>query len=307
MIGTGRGRFREGAFRGEHGARRYRLYVPPGVSDEPTLVVMLHGCTQDAEDFAAGTGMNALADEAGFLVLYPEQPVEAHPKRCWRWYEPEHQRRGGGEPAILTSLVRQVVATWSVPTGHAHLAGISAGGAMALVVASTYPEVYGSVASHSGIPYASADGPDASLVAMTGGGPDVSLLTNRLREASGERTGSLPPLIVFQGTADEAVHPRNAEKIVLAWLGALGDGAGDEPDDTVRGESGGGRAWIRRTWRAGSGDPRVEQWIVEGLGHAWSGGHAAGSYADPRGPDATRAILRFAREVSGGTGQGTGA
>lgn len=294
-------RFGEGAYRGEHGARRYRLYVPDSRSLHPTLLVMLHGCTQDALDFAAGTRMNDLAEEAGLLVLYPEQPVEAHPKRCWRWYEPEHQVRGRGEPAILAGLIRQVSEAHDVPRDGIHLAGISAGAAMALVVASAYPELFGSVASHSGIPYGAARSAEDGLAVMTGGGPDVEVLARRLREAAGGSHSSLPPLLVFQGTADEAVHPDNAERTVQAWLRAAGRGRPAGPDVRREAEGTAGRAWVRRVWRDGDGRPQVEQWTVEGLGHAWSGGSEAGSYADPRGPDASREILRFVREVSPGS------
>lgn len=291
-------RFREGAYRGEHGARRYRLYVPDSPGPDSPLLVMLHGCTQDAVDFAAGTRMNALAEEEGFLVLYPEQPVEAHPKRCWRWYEPEHQSRGRGEPAILAGLVREVAGAHEVSRGRIHLAGISAGAAMALVVASAYPELFGSVASHSGIPYAAARSVEDGLAVMTGGGPAAEVLARRLQEARRTANASLPPLVVFQGTADEAVHPANAGRTVKAWLHAARGEAPPEPDERREGETPDGRAWVCLVWRARDGKPRVEQWTVRGLGHAWSGGSDAGSYADPRGPDASREILRFVKEVT---------
>jgi poly(hydroxyalkanoate) depolymerase family esterase len=322
--------FVEGRYEGPEGARRYRLWVPAD-GDEAAggraLVLMLHGCTQDAADAAAGTRMHHEAGGQGWLTLYPEQPADAHPQRCWRWYLPEHQRAGSGEPALLLGMLDRVVEAHDVDPGRVYLAGISAGGAMAAVLAATRPDRFRAVAIHSGMPYAAARGPADALTAMRqrAAGPGPGELARRLTEALDGRPA--PPLLVIHGEEDRAVAPGNARELAAAWLGATGRGpaAGDasgaagkegaEPGgaagDGAAGDAGmlppadvreahdedGPRPWRLRAW---SGDgPRVELRTVEGLGHAWSGGDAAGSFTDPEGPPATDWIIDFFREAGG--------
>lgn len=310
------GTFEEGVHEGRHGSRRFRLFVPTGRERPTPLLVMLHGCTQDPEDFARGTRMNDRAGAEGWLVLYPEQPPEAHPQRCWNWYRPEHQTAAEGEPAILAEMIEAVAADREVDRRRIYLSGISAGGAMALVLAATRPDLFAAVAVHSGVPYGAARGQEEALAAMGGGGASVAVLVARLRGALDGREP--PPLLLLQGTADPAVHPSNARRAALArWLagadGETGQGAGGEagpeagageepslpdPDVQARGTADGGLEWSRRAWHH-DGAPAVEWWEIEGLGHAWSGGDPAGSYTDSRGPDASAVVTGFFRRVSG--------
>jgi poly(hydroxyalkanoate) depolymerase family esterase len=237
----------------EAGARRYRLYVPTTYTGEKPvpLVLMLHGCTQDPDDLAAGTRMNARAEAEGFLVAYPEQTATEHPQKCWSWYDPAHQERGSGEPEILAGITRRVMETHRVDRSRVSVAGISAGGAMALVLAAAYPELYTAAAVHSALPYRAARGVQQALQVMKSGGEPPPL------------PGRAVPLLVVHGAEDAVVHPVNATQLVRQWTAAGGE------------------------------RPVVEEWIVPGVGHAWSGGAPEGSYTDPRGPDATARIVRF--------------
>lgn len=300
----------EGRYRGPSGSRRYRLQIPEGPAPEGgrPLVVMLHGCTQDAADFAAGTEMSPRAGEEGWLVLYPEQSPEAHPQRCWRWYEPEHQSAGSGEPALLSGMVDRMVRERTVDPERIYLAGLSAGGAMAAVLAATDPTRYAAVAVHSGVPYAAARGGGEARTAMQGNGPKLEVLIRRLEAALDDRPP--PPLLVVHGEEDRAVPPVNGLRLAAAWLAAAGRPPAEDREagpalpaadrDEIR-EEGPGRPWRLRVWEGSA--PVVELRTVEGLGHAWSGGSEAGTYTDPAGPSATAWVVDFFRS-SGRTGAG---
>jgi poly(hydroxyalkanoate) depolymerase family esterase len=249
------------------GVRDYRLYVPsPGPGPLRGLVVMLHGCRQNPDDFATGTGMNALAEEHRLIVAYPGQTSAHNLHGCWNWFRPGDQRRGAGEPAIIAGMARELAAEFGVDTDRVFAAGLSAGGAMAAVLAESYPDVFAAVGVHSGLPAGSANDVVSALAAMRGEAP----LPSRGAAAEG------PRLIVFHGAADATVRPVNAERMLEA-------GGREE-----RG-SAGGRRFVRRVLRGG----RAELWMIEGAGHAWSGGRAPGSYTDPAGPDASAEMVRF--------------
>lgn len=312
------GSFEEGVHESPHGTRRYRLFVPERAETPAPLLVMLHGCTQDPEDFARGTRMNDAAGARGWLVLYPEQPAEAHPQRCWNWYLEEHQRAGSGEPALLTSLVEEVIAARDVDAGRVYVAGVSAGGAMALVMGAAYPDRIAAVASHSGVPYAAGRGTADALTVMGGGGAGVGELADRLRAALGD--AEPPPLLLIHGAVDAAVDASNSERAAAAWWlagdrgreggprpGAVPGGEGGPvdldqllpvPGASSTGTSAGGLDWRRRTWHE-QGMPALELWRVQGMGHAWAGGDPAGSYTDPDGPDASAIVVDFFARVSG--------
>lgn len=296
--------------------RRFRLVLPGGSERAAGLVVMLHGCTQDAADLAAGTGMDEAAVEEGWAVLYPEQDPGAHPQTCWRWFEADQRRRGGGESALIADLAAEVAAERLAGDAPVWIGGISAGAAMALNVVALRPDLFAGVGLHSGVAYAAADDQAEGLEAMAGRGPDAGALGGRLHDAlTGEAAPAvdrLPPLVVFHGTGDEAVDPSNARRIVEAWhraaglLASAGPAGPPEPGTRDRGED--GRPYERLRWPAAPGRGPVELWRVEGLGHAWSGGSAEGSYADPEGPSATREMVRFFRRTAGdgGTGEADG-
>ena len=267
------------------GARRYRLYVPSTAQDGlQGLIVMLHGCTQNPEDFAAGTGMNALAEEHRLLVVYPAQTGGDNSMSCWNWFRPGDQMRDAGEPAIIAGLTESLCAQYAIPTGRVFVAGLSAGGAMAVILGETYPELYAGVGVHSGLAYGSANDVISAFAAMRGQAGIDPVSTRK--PGAGLEAG--PRVIVFHGSADTTVHPSNAERIIA------GKGAGAGKTSRVEsGASSGTRGYTRLVAKREDGTNGVESWTIEGAQHAWAGGHPSGSYTDPRGPDASAAMVRF--------------
>ena len=259
------------------GTRSYKLYVPSHPAAQRSLLVMLHGCTQDADDFAAGTRMNALAEDHGLLIAYPVQTRAENPSSCWNWFNPRDQRRDGGEPAIIAGLTGAIIAEYDADPRRIYIAGLSAGGAMAAVMGASYPDLYDAIGIHSGLPYGSATDVISAFAAMRG------------------EAGSLPPstalpvkTIVFHGSADRTVHPSNATAIIEAHPGLT---AGS-PHELTGSESG-HRSSTRTVLSDHAGREVAEHWLIHGAGHAWSGGSPEGTYTDPKGPDASREMLRF--------------
>lgn len=284
-VARGEGRFLRRSFSHAVGSRDYKLYVPAGRAGagKPAplpLVVMLHGCTQSADDFAAGTQMNRLADAHGCLVVYPEQPAGANPSRCWNWFRAEDQGREGGEPALIAGIVRAVAAEHSVDMSRIFVAGLSAGAAMAVILGETHPDLFAAVGVHSGLPYRSASDIPSALAAMKGRGA-----------APPPPTGRAVPTIVFHGDRDHTVQARNGQRVVEHAAQAHGPQGLRVHTDTATVP--GGRRYTRTVHADASGRPRVEWWTLHGAGHAWSGGHASGSYTDGSGPDASAEMLRF--------------
>jgi poly(hydroxyalkanoate) depolymerase family esterase len=264
------------------GARAYRLYLPSGYRGQPVpLVVMLHGCTQSPEDFAAGTRMNLLAEERTFLVAYPAQCQKANASRCWNWFSPGDQQRDRGEPALIAGITRRIMREHAVDPKRVYVAGLSAGGAAAAVLAGAYPDLFAAVGVHSGLPSGSASDVASAFAAMRqGDGP-----------AAAARRHPFVPTIVFHGDQDATVHPRNGERV--AEQAATAAAAAGLRTRVERGRAAGGHPWRRVLHADEGGRTVIERWVVEGAGHAWSGGSPAGSYTDPRGPDASREMLRF--------------
>lgn len=267
------------------GARRYRLYVPSSAGEcLQGLIVMLHGCTQNPEDFAAGTGMNALAEEHRLLIAYPAQTRGDNSNSCWNWFRPGDQMRDTGEPAIIAGLTERVRVQYAIPEGRVFVAGLSAGGAMAAIMGETYPELYGAIGVHSGLAYGSANDVMSAFAAMRG----QAGIEQRPSRHGGAGTERNPRMIVFHGSADTTVHPSNAGRIIASQGDSLGASSRSE-----HGPLGDTRAYKRLVAERDDGTRAIECWMIEGARHAWSGGHPGGSHTDPRGPDASAAMVRF--------------
>jgi len=276
-------RFEEHPYGNEAGSRRYKLFVPGRYCAEPLpLIVMLHGCKQSPEDFAAGTRMNELAEEQGLLVAYPGQPPSANPSKCWNWFSPEDQLRDRGEPSLIAGITRQIMREFAVDPTRVYIAGLSAGGAAAAIMGSAYPDLYAAICVHSGLACGAAKNLASAFAAMRQGGSPFPKSARRPL-----------PTIVFHGDRDKLVNPLNGDHVIAQSKGQR------ELHLTIsRGQSTGGINYTRTVQKDGSGRPILEQWVLHGAGHAWSGGSLAGSYADPRGPDASREMLRFFFETS---------
>lgn len=273
-------------FSSDAGSRGYKLYIPSTYRGEAVpLVVMLHGCTQSPDDFAAGTRMNALAEERACLIVYPSQTQSANPQRCWNWFNPRDQRRDQGEPALIAGITRQVMRDYAVDPRRVYVAGLSAGGAAAAIMAQAYPDLYAAVGVHSGLACRAAHDVPSAFAAMRQGAP-ASQSSGRAGAAGGNQL--IVPTIVFHADRDGTVHPRNADQVI-----AQAGGVGALMTEVQRGEVPGGHRYSRTIHVNSAGEPVLEQWLVHGGGHAWSGGSAAGTYTDPRGPDASREMLRF--------------
>jgi poly(hydroxyalkanoate) depolymerase family esterase len=272
-------RFIAGAFSNAAGSRTYKLFVPSRARGQPLpLVVMLHGCTQSPDDFAAGTRMNFLAEEQNCFVVYPEQPSGANKAKCWNWFRTGDQRRGGGEPSLIAGITRQIMRDHAIDPKRVYVAGLSAGGAAAAIMRATYVDLYAAVGIHSGLACgAASDLPSAFVAMRQGNGP----------EAIG-KVGSPVPTIVFHGDRDTTVHPNNGDRIVEQSAKAARAKA-----KVIDGRVPRGHAYTRTMLTDAGGRAISEHWNVHGAGHAWSGGSPAGSYTDPRGPDASREMLRF--------------
>lgn len=287
------GAFTQGSFQFKSDQYAYRLYVPASpvpsnaastsAAPEPLpLVVLLHGCKQNALDFAKGTGMNLLADQQQVVVLYPEQLAKANSGGCWNWFEPTHQTRSG-EPGMIAALTRQIMAAGCggvrIDPDRVYIAGLSAGGAMAAVVAELYPDIFAAVGVHSGLPAGAAQSMIGAFGAMRRGGP--------------VQTATAMPTIVFHGLADTTVHPDNGVHVSDAARTALANGGLELVKTQQTMHTQGLRPAQRVSYLDNSGKPYIEHWSVGDGGHAWSGGSSAGSYTDPQGPSASRAMLAF--------------
>ncbi|CAN5883212.1 hypothetical protein BH11PSE13_BH11PSE13_35870 [soil metagenome] len=276
----------DGSFTHQGRTLAYKLYVPPSpagaaVTPRP-LVLMLHGCTQDPADFAAGTQMNTLARELGVVVLYPAQTQHANAQRCWNWFKPQHQQRGRGEPALLVALTESVIGENHVDPARVYVAGLSAGGAMADILGRCYPDVFAGVGVHSGLPSGAATDVMGALSVMRSGAGAAP----QANTSSG--TAPMPPLIVFHGDADTTVNPRNGDAVVDAALGGSPSTA-----RIAEGSSVAGQRFTRTVYPTAPGRNAVEHWRLHGGSHAWSGGSAQGSFTQPKGADASAEMLRF--------------
>jgi len=267
-------------YKSASGSIAYELYVPSKVTGDMPLIIMLHGCTQSAQDFAAGTRMNKLADEFGFAVAYPEQPASANAQRCWNWFRPGDQNRDGGEPALIAGLTREIIAARPVNAAQVYIAGLSAGGAAAANMAAAYPDLYAAVGIHSGLACGVAHDMPSAFAAMNGGAAVIPI-------------GDQPfvPTITFHGGSDNTVkhinsaqiHSRNQKHGRLAGADRITD----------HGKSAAGQRFVKEALVDETGRSLSESWTIPDAGHAWSGGSSSGTWTDPTGADASREMVRF--------------
>ena len=286
------GQFLTGSYAGATGTRRYKLYVPSGYSGrELPLLVMLHGCTQSPDDAAAGTGFNRLAEERGWLVLYPAQAQAANRQKCWNWFRAGDQQRDGGESALLAGMTREIMATYAVDSRRVYAAGLSAGGAMAAVLGATHGDLFAAIGVHSGLPYRAAHDLPSALAAMHGG--TASSPAAQPNPGTEARPYSLAlPTIVFHGDRDATVSPANGERVIAQSAAALSEETALRMA-SISGQVPEGHAYTQRVYEDSTGTPVLEYWLIHGAGHAWSGGSPRGSYTDPKGPSAAHEMMRF--------------
>ncbi len=279
-------RFIEGTFGNPAGSRAYKLFIPSRYQGQPLpLVVMLHGCTQSPDDFAAGTRMNFIAEEQTCFVVYPAQRREANQAKCWNWFRTADQQRGKGEPSLIAGITRQIMRDYSIDPKRVYVGGLSAGAAAAAVMGATYSDLYAAIGVHSGLACgAASDLPSAFVAMRQGGGSDDRAILG---------DGPLVPTIVFHGDRDITVHPNNGDQVLQQSTRTT-----STQKKVHRGRVLGGHAYTRTIHTDASGRAIFEHWNIHGAGHGWSGGSPAGSYTDPRGPDATREMLRFFLEHS---------
>ena len=281
------GPFVERSFSNAAGARDYKLFVPSPRPGRRPLVIMLHGCTQSPDDFAAGTRMNELAEEEGIFVAYPRQSSRANAQKCWNWFEPADQGREMGETGIIAGLARAIATEHPIDRSRIYIAGLSAGGAAAANIARAYPDLFAAVGVHSGLAAGCARDLPSALSAMRVGAPGSEAPGGAAGFGAGSVTQALRvPTIVFHGEGDGTVSPRNADAILAQA------GVGGLTPRTERGSSA-GHSYQRTRYADEAGRVQVEAWSIQGAGHAWAGGSPAGSYTDPNGPDASRAMLDF--------------
>ena len=279
-------RFNERTYSSPAGSRAYRLFIPSRYQERPLpSVVMLHGCTQSPDDFAAGTRMNFVAEEQNCFVAYPAQPSRANQAKCWNWFRTTDQQRGRGEPSLIAGITRQIMRDYSVDPRRVYVGGLSAGAAAAAIMGATYNDLYAAIGIHSGLACGAAtDLPSAFVAMRQGGGSGHKAIVNR---------GSPIPTIIFHGDRDATVHPNNGGQILEQSVRAI-----STQKQVQRGQVPGGHTYTRTIHSDASGRGMLEHWNIHGAGHAWSGGSPAGSYTDPLGPDATREMLRFFLEHS---------
>ena len=287
-----RTQFSEHAYTGSAGSRSYKLFVPSAYRGQPLpLIVMLHGCTQTPDDFATGTRMNILAEERGCFVAYPAQSKKANISKCWNWFKASDQGRDRGEPAIIAGLVRELLLTYGLDQERVYVAGLSAGGAMAVILGKTYPEMFAAVGVHSGLPYRVAHDLRSAFAAMHRPGT---------ADSRGERPEtalwrSSVPTIVFHGDRDVTVHPSNGEQVATETAAVNADKSSRQSPavESRTGEAPGGYGYTCTLFKDDNERIVVEYWLVHGAAHAWFGGDPRGSFADPNGPDATSEMMRF--------------
>ncbi|GAC1384077.1 MAG: hypothetical protein NVS4B7_19900 [Ktedonobacteraceae bacterium] len=296
--------WQEYIYNGSAGSRPYFVYTPdsyqPGVA--VPLLVMLHGCTQSALDFATGTHMNALAEQFSFIVVYPQQTNNYNQYTCWNWYDIANQYRDSGEPAIIAGIVQTIINApnqWTIDTRSIYIAGLSAGAAMSVILGVTYPDIFAAIGVHSGLEYQAATDQASGVQAAEKGGPDSMQQGQIAYEAMGG-FARVVPTIVFHGTHDYVNNIINGHQVVQQWIATnslashgLYTANFNSPTTTSVGQGPNGHSYIIYTWNDTRGNEVQSYWQINNMGHAWSGGNYNSSYTDPQGPDASLAIYTF--------------
>jgi poly(hydroxyalkanoate) depolymerase family esterase len=297
------GSFISGTYNGTGGSRPYKLFVPAGYANGTAvpLVVALHGCTQNPDNFAAGTRFNSLAETNKFLVLYPQQPSANNSSQCWNWFEPAHQSRGSGEPAIIAGMVNLVKSNYSVDANRVFVTGMSAGAAMSSIMGACYPDVFAAIGVHSGLEYKAANSTSSAFTAMSSGGPNPDTQGQLAYQCAGSNAHVLP-VIVFHGTSDFTVQSVNGDQ-TIAQFAQTNDYADDGSNNnsitatessSQNGQVGGGYAYTVYNYNR-NGQLLMQKYKVTSMGHAWSGGSTASpaTYTDAKGPDASTLMWNF--------------
>ncbi|MCK0208650.1 PHB depolymerase family esterase [Starkeya koreensis] len=271
------------------GALRARFYLPPGIRPGAPLVVVLHGCTQNAAGYDHHSGWSELADRAGFALLYPEQRHDNNPNLCFNWFHPEDTRRNHGEALSIRQMIESMILAHDLDRSRVFVTGLSAGGAMASVMLATYPEVFAAGGIIAGLAYGRATTVPEAFSCMHGHGPASDAeLWRLLREAS-DHSGPWPRITIWQGSADHTVAPSNAEDIAAQWRSVHGlDAAATRTERQ-------GTRW-RRTWCNGAGEAVIELNTVAAMGHGTPLGNELGTpgpYMLDVGISSTREIAGF--------------
>lgn len=291
-------------YRSAAGSYPYFVYTPENyqVGTPVPLIVMLHGCTQSALDFATGTRMNLLAEQYNCIVVYPQQTKASNQNMCWNWFLPSNQVRERGEPASIAGIVQTIknaTMTWTIDPTRIYVAGISAGAAMAVILGATYPDIFAAIGVHSGLQFQAATSINTAFKVMRRGGPEPTQQGYLAYSAMSHRA-RLVPTIVFHGTHDHFVVPLNGDQTVQQWIETNTLASPERytanfslPASITQGQVPGGRVYTTTSWKTVDGEEIQVYWKINGMGHAWSGGNSGSPYTDRRGPDASLAIYTF--------------
>jgi poly(hydroxyalkanoate) depolymerase family esterase len=292
----GKGTSFSGTYTNAAGSRAYRGYVPSTykAGTPVPLLVVLHGCTESADVFRQLTRFDELAEAKGFLVVFPEQPKSANNQNCWNFFQDAQTHRGTGEPSLIAGITDWVGQHYSVDSHRIYVAGLSAGGAMASVMAATYPDVYAAIGIGSGCEYA------ATATCAGYKSADPAAAAQAAYKEMGTRARAMP-VISFSGDKDTTVPPVNADQLLQQWQltadladdGATNGSVLSKPTSTISGQVPNGLSYTVRSYGDAQTNELVQYWVVNGMSHAWSGGCSCQPYAEPKGPDATAAMYAF--------------
>ncbi|WP_191090499.1 extracellular catalytic domain type 1 short-chain-length polyhydroxyalkanoate depolymerase [Niallia endozanthoxylica] len=297
-----------------HQGYKYKLYVPGEyhIEKQYPLLVMLHGCGQNPDDFAAGTNMNEQAEKENFLVLYPDMNHPLHPRDpagynpfgCWNWFLDKNQHRDEGHPKLIYEMIHEVKSEYNIDSNKVYAAGLSAGGSLACILGVTYPDVFSGIGICSGLAYDAANVffltdpmAEEAKTKMEKGVTDPYECGNSAFQEMGEYKKKMR-VIVFHGICDTTVHPINGLQVITQWVQTNfliegGIGLADVTPAKVKSDIINGKSYTRHVYHDKKDEPLLELWMIDQMGHTWSGGNPSGSYTDSAGPNATEIIWNF--------------